>query len=304
MLSVGLGFTLGLMIGSLTSCLASRSLTKESFWGRSYCDRCKHKLAWYDLFPIFSYLLLKGKCRYCNARLSLEFPLVELLTGILVSLLFLKNLPVNNNDFINYFSTFNLVNFLNLADLVFQIFVVTVFLIVFITDFKTGLIPNRITYPAVVIAFFYILVLSIARVFFLYTSLAGSILGKYLLPPNSDYFFRHAIINAALFFDGIIGAFVLFAFFGLVILITKGRGMGLGDLKLGIFMGLVLGFEKALLALMIAFINGSVIGIILILKDRKNLKKTIPFGPFLVLGSLLALYYGKEILDWYFRLQF
>ncbi len=303
MLSVGLGFGLGLLFGSLILCLANRSLTDESFWGRSYCDRCKKKLAWYDLFPVLSFLILKGRCRYCSFKLPLEYPLVELLTAFLFSLLFVKNLPFDNNSFINYFSILNVSSIFNLADLVFQIFVVCVLLIVFITDFKTGLIPDRITYPAIIIAFLYLLISAAGRVYFFYNSLNSSILGKYLLFPNSDYFYRHALINAAPLIEGLIGAGALFLFFGLLILVTRGRGMGLGDLKLGIFMGLVLGFERSLLALMMAFINGSLVGIFLILIKKRDLKQTIPFGPFLSVASLIALYYGNDILKWYFKLN-
>lgn len=303
MLSVGLGFSLGLLLGSLVLCLADRSLTKESFWGRSYCDRCKHKLAWYDLFPVLSYILLKGKCRYCSYKMPLEYPLTELIMGILVSLLFFQKLPVNNINFINYFSYLNPGSVLNLADLVFQLFVVCILTIVFITDIKTGLIPNRITYPAIVISFIYLLSSSIAKIVFLYTSLNSSVLGKYLLSPETGFFYRHALINAAPFWEGMLGAVLLFIFFGLLIVITGGRGMGIGDLKLGIFMGLSLGFERSILALMLSFISGSIIGILLVILNKKQLKQTIPFGPFLTFGSLVALYYGQQILDWYFRLN-
>src|SRR4030081_3703588 len=83
-----LGFVLGTVLGSFALALAERSLNEKSFLGRSYCPECKKTLRWYDLFPIFSYLSLKGKCRYCHKKIPIEFPLVELIMGILIAYLF------------------------------------------------------------------------------------------------------------------------------------------------------------------------------------------------------------------------
>src|SRR5437764_400734 len=85
------GFVIGTLIGSLTKVLADRSLRSSSFWGRSYCEKCKHKLSWYDLFPIFSYLSLFGRCRYCQTKLSINYLLVEVVVGLLVGILFYLN---------------------------------------------------------------------------------------------------------------------------------------------------------------------------------------------------------------------
>jgi prepilin signal peptidase PulO-like enzyme (type II secretory pathway) len=93
-------------------------------------------------------------------------------------------------------------------------------------------------------------------------------------------------------------------FFGSIIFFTKGRGMGGGDLKLGIFLGLVYGLPNALVLLMLAFLTGSIAGITLILLNKRKLGQSIPFGPFLSLGALITLFFGNQILNWYLHLSF
>lgn len=87
-----------------------------------------------------------------------------------------------------------------------------------------------------------------------------------------------------------------------LILVTGGKGMGGGDVKLGAFLGLMLGFPNALVALMLAFLSGAIISLVLIVLGRKHFGQVIPFGPFLVLGSLIALFWGNQIIDWYLHL--
>ncbi len=289
---LGLGFILGTVIGSFIDCLAQRSLTNKSFWGRSYCDRCKKTLAWYDLFPVFSYLFLQGQCRYCHKKFPPESLIVEVLMGLLVSIIF-TSLPIN------FLALPQPTQILLGLTTVFKVFVVSVFFIVLITDIKKGIIPNRITYPAVVIAFFYFVVSLALNSFFLFKSLSESALGKYLLPPHSDYFYRHIFITASPFISGILSALGVGLFFLILILVTRGRGMGVGDLKLGIFIGLVLGFPNSLIALLLAFLLGSLVGILLITIRKKHFGQTIPFGPFLSIGAIIALFYGDQILSWY-----
>jgi leader peptidase (prepilin peptidase)/N-methyltransferase len=88
-------------------------------------------------------------------------------------------------------------------------------------------------------------------------------------------------------------------FFLILILATKGRGMGGGDMKLGVFIGLVLSFPHSLAALMLAFLFGSVLGVGLIISRLKKFGETIPFGPFLSLASIIILIWGDQIINWY-----
>lgn len=295
-LSLLFGGFIGLILGSFCLVLAKRALTKKSFWGRSYCAKCKKKLPWYDLFPIFSYIALSGKCRYCHQKIGLEYPLVEIAMAGLVGFLFWQS-----------FSSFqqlgvNLPSAIFLLELLFKTFFITILVPIFITDLKTMLIPDRIIIPSLVIGFFLSLGITILKIIYLFTFLKDSSLGKFLLPPYSDYFFRHAILTLQPFFASMLMAVLIGGFFLFLIIITKGKGMGGGDVKFGAFMGLMLGFPQGLVAVFLSFILGSLVSISLLLTGKKHFGQAIPFGPFLVLGSLIALFFGNQIVDWYLHL--
>ncbi|MBI2020273.1 prepilin peptidase [Candidatus Daviesbacteria bacterium] len=295
---VASGFILGTILGSLTKALADRSLTNGKFLGRSYCPHCKKVLRWYDLLPIVSYLLLKGKCHYCHKNIGKEYLMVELVMGLLIAYLFYQNFSYFN------FPLSPLPFTLFFLDLIYKIFFITVLAILFITDLKKMLIPDRIVIPAIIISSIYLIMTTILKIGFLYYSLSQTQIGRYLLPPHSEFFQRHALIAA----EGAIGAFLVALTIGGLFLflakITGGRGMGGGDVKLGFLMGLGLGFPNALVALMGGFLSGAVVAIILIILGKKHFGQSIPFGPFLVLGSLVALFWGNQIMGWYLRLSF
>jgi len=162
------------------------------------------------------------------------------------------------------FNQFLISNFLNLA----YLFLVSCFLIViFVYDFKYYLIPDKVIYLAILIVFIY-------RLF-------GT--SKPFLNP---------------LFSGFGAA----AFFFLLWFISRGRWMGFGDVKLGFLMGFFLSFPNILVALFFAFIIGAIIGIGLIIAGKKTLKSQVPFGPFLILGTFIALFWGDKIINWYLRL--
>lgn len=294
---LGLGLLVGSILGSLTFCLATRSTTTASFWGRSYCDYCKKTLAWYDLIPIFSYLFSFGRCRYCKAKLSIIYPLVEIFMGILTAYLFYQMRLSSFLESPLWQQVFSA------SDIIFKLFVLCIMVAVIITDLKTGLIPDRITYPSIVIAFVYLVVISVAKSAVLITALASDSLGRYLLFPVSDFLISRLILSFSDLFSGLIAAFLFALLFISLILITKGRGMGGGDLKLVIFMGLVLGLPSTLTAIMIAFMTGALVGIILILLKLKKFGQTIPFGPFLSIGGIISLFWGQRLLNWYLNLK-
>ena len=160
-----LGFIFGICLGSLTKVIADRSLNSRSLWGRSYCEYCKKQIAWYDLFPFFSYFLLKARCRNCKKPLSFEYPLIELLMGLLIAGVFAKFVPLN------FLEAGLPVQGMVFASVVFYCFVLIILVSVFLTDFKTGYIPDRITYPAIGGVFIYLLVFSLVKVYLLYDAL-------------------------------------------------------------------------------------------------------------------------------------
>ena len=240
-------FFFGLIVGSFLNCVIYRLEEGKSFLkGRSFCPHCKHKLIWQDLIPIFSFLILRGKCRYCQKKISWQYPTIEIATG----LLFLS-------IFIFHFSIFNLI-------------IACFLIIIFVYDLKHYIIPDKVIYPAIIIAL---------------------IFNFQFLIVNEFSIFKFSILSA-------LGAA---AFFLLIVLISRGKWMGVGDIKLAFLMGLILGFPNILVALFLAFFIGAIMGIGLIATGKKTLKSEVPFGPFLVAGTFLALFWGQDVINWYFN---
>lgn len=296
------GFVIGTFLGSLVKALADRCLTNQTFWGRSSCPNCQHQLAAVDLIPLLSYLLLQGKCRYCHKKIGIDYLLVEGIVGFLIGLLFWQSISSLSADysFANINDYYRFLVFV--ADLIFKIFFISVLSVVFITDYQQMFIPDRIIKPALKIGLVYLLVLTIIKVSYLYYYLSLTPLGRLLLPPHSDFYFRHALYGSWPLIGSLLMATALAGFFLFLIMITKGKGMGGGDVKLGAFMGLGLGFPSSLLALMIAFLSGAVVSLWLVVFGKKRFGQTIAFGPFLVVGSLIALFWGERIVDWYLHI--
>jgi len=123
-------------MGSFLNCVIYRIEKNQSFLkGRSYCPHCRHTLSWQDLIPVFSFLFFRGKCRYCHEKISLQYPLVELFTGVLFVLIFWS---------------------LGFDWSLGFLFLVSCFLIViFIYDLRHYIIPDKILFPAIAIVFLY-----------------------------------------------------------------------------------------------------------------------------------------------------
>lgn len=128
-------FILGIFFGSFLNVLIYRLWNNQSILGRSFCDNCKRKLLWYDLIPLLSFILLSGKCRFCKKKISLQIPLVELVTGFLFAAYFLK---VQTLDFAF------LLNVLILSGLT----------VIFLSDANFEIIPDKILLPLLILALF------------------------------------------------------------------------------------------------------------------------------------------------------
>lgn len=298
------GFVLGAVLGSFSLALADRSLSDKSYLGRSICTYCKKPLNWYDLFPILSYLALGGKCRYCHKKIGIEYLLVEVVMGILIAFVFWQSLGSLQLTVYSLQAVTDYKFLITIFDLIFKVFFITVLAILFITDIKDMFIPDRIVLPSIVIAFVFLIGITVYKIGYLYYFLSQTPIGQKLLPPYSDYFYRHAIMAAEPLYMGVLMGLLIGGFFWGLIIITRGKGMGGGDVKLGALMGLGLGFPGALLSLMLAFLSGAIFSVGLILMGKKRFGQTIPFGPFLVLGSLVTLFWGNQIMDWYLNLGY
>lgn len=240
-------FIFGVVFGSFLNVVIYRLKTRQNLvFGGSFCPQCKTKLKWHDLVPILSFMYLRGRCRYCHKKISWQYPIVELLSGFL---------------WVGIFYKFSL--FVN----IYYIFILSSLLVIAVYDAKYFIIPDRITYPAIVASVFYN-----GFQAFLFQDLKG-----YFLIP-------------------LLTALVAFSFFFLIFYFSSGRAMGLGDAKLAILIAIFLGPLAAFIAFDLAFILGGIYGIILLMIGKKTLKSAISFGPFLVIGAITALFVSNFIL--------
>ncbi len=282
-------FLIGLIAGSFANAIIYRLDTKESIiLGRSHCPQCSHTLSWKDLIPVFSFLVLRGKCRYCQKPISWQYPLVELAMGILFLSIFLWqfNLSVDSNAQSIQFSIF-LSQGVIPWKVAFQLFyyLLTVFflVIIFVYDLKHYLIPDEIVYLAIVIAF----------LFQLFRTLNFEFVLKFVRQPADWNLAFKTLVNPLL------SAFFASAFFLLIVLISREKWMGMGDVKVAALMGLSLGWPNIVVALFSAFFFGAIIGVGLIVLKKKNLKSEVPFAPFLITGTFIAIFWGEKVINWY-----
>lgn len=246
-------FLFGLIIGSFLNCLIWRLYKEETVLGRSYCPKCGQELRWYDNIPVLSFIFLKGKCRFCGDKISWQYPLVEIITGLLFA-------------FSYYFSLQNGLSFL---ELFFYFFVISLSIIIFVFDLRWYLIPVWVV-----------------------------IIGGVLI-ISLNIFFGASILNVLL--SMLIGA----SFFGLQYLITRGKGIGEGDIWLGALFGAIFPDIKLLiLSIFLTYIIGGLVAMVLIIFKIKKIGSRLPLGIFLSLSLLIVLFFGKEIVDWYFSLIF
>lgn len=250
-------FLLGTSIGSFLNVVVFRTREKKSVAkGRSKCQTCEIPIKAYDLIPIVSFFVLKGRCRNCKNVISWQYPLVELATGLLFVLVFLRyafgfSLP-------DSMTADNMLAFM-IRDFIFISFLV----ILFVYDLKHMLILDRFTVPAMIVALLLNLWLGV--------------------PPWSL----------------LIGALAIAGFFAIQVVVSKGTWVGGGDVRLGAVIGFMLGLEEGLAVLFLAYLIGAIIGILLLAVKKAGMRTKIPLGAFLSLSTLIVLFAGNAIIDWY-----
>jgi len=276
-------FIFGLVIGSFLNCVIYRLETGGNFLkGRSFCPRCRHILSWIDLIPVFSFFWLKGKCRYCHKKISIQYPLAELFTAVIFVLILNYELGIMNYGFSvvggGVLSIHNLL-FIILNSL-FLFAIASFFILIFVYDLKHFIIPDKIVFPAIAIVFLY-------QLFGVWGLVGHWPLGFGVLKP---------LLNP------LVSAIAGCLFFLLIFLISRGKWLGFGDVKLGFLMGLFLGFPQIVVALFISYFIGAIIGIGIIFLKKGTMKTEVPFGPFLVFGTFIALFFGDFLAGWYWNL--
>lgn len=251
-------FVLGLIFGSFINVLIYRLPLGLSLGGRSFCPLCKSRIIWFDNVPLLSFLLLRGRCRSCEKKISFWYPLVEFASGLGFVLIYLFY-----NNFPNNFLLILKEN-IGFWTLPFLLSLFVFLLAIFVVDFKKRIIPDGLTYTLLIIVLVYLLA------------------GKGILFPN--------------LFSG----FICSLFLLLIHLVTKGKGMGLGDVKFALFGGMFFGFPLSAVWLFVSFLTGALVGVILILLGKAKFGKEIAFGPFLIVGLFITLVWGDTILKLFF----
>ena len=256
---------LGMAVGSFLNVCIDRLPSGESLlFPPSQCASCHRRLAIKYLIPVFSYLWLRGRCRYCQASLPRRLLWVEISTGILFAYLYW-----------HYGLS---------AELAVVAFYCCLFLILMVIDLEHGLILNKVVYPSVAVALVISIFLPPSKV--VYPDGAVALLLSSLPEPG--------IVQATI--GGGIG-FFLFLF---IVIISRG-GMGWGDVKMAALIGIVTGY-LVFVALFLAVILGGLVAVVLLLFKLKKRKEGIPFAPYLSLGAMITLLFGKSILNWYLGL--
>lgn len=238
-------FIFGVLIGSFLNVLIYRIPKHEEFVKTSsHCMSCGHKLAWYDNIPIISWVMLKGKCRYCKSKISSQYPIIEFSNGLLWLFTFLCNGVC--------------------VDSILICAMASGLLALSVIDWRTYEIANGFH--------FYFSALAIARI----------------------------AMDLSHWYDYVIGFFCVSIVLLIIYLVSRGRAIGGGDVKLMAACGLFVGWKNIVLALCIGCIVGSIIHII-----RMKISKAdhvLAMGPYLAIGIFISCLFGDQMIAWYLSL--
>lgn len=240
-------FLFGTLFGSFFNVVGLRVPKKISFAkGRSFCPSCKRTLTMYELIPVVSFLIQRGKCRNCQTKISIIYPVTEIVTGFLFAFCYYK------------------LGFT--VELITALLLMSMLMILFVTDVKYMLIPNNVL------------------LFFLPLFIIMRIINP-LTPWHSS----------------ITGSVIGFVLLAVIIIVSKG-GMGAGDMKLFGVLGIILGLANVLLTFFLASLFGALVGSILIWSKIIKRKQPIPFGPYIIVATIITYFYGDSIITVYMSL--
>jgi leader peptidase (prepilin peptidase) / N-methyltransferase len=264
---------LGLIIGSFLNVVVYRFNTGKSISkGRSQCFSCSKHLEWHELIPVISFLKQDGKCKGCRSNISLQYPVVELLTGYLFFLTAFH---------LRYLASISLVSYF--ASTIFYFIIWSLLIIVLTYDFKHKIIPD----------------------FFSYLFIFLSLVGMFFIHDGSFYFGMVTLLR-------VMAGPILAAPFAILWLVSGGKWIGFGDAKLALGIGFLLGLSQGLSAILLAFWIGAVVSILLVIipnlrrlilnRKKITLKTEVPFAPFLILGIAIVFFgniYLTTIMSWF-----
>lgn len=265
----------GAIIGSFLNVVIHRLPREESIvFPNSRCPACAAAIHPLDNIPVISYLILRGRCRACRARISPRYPIVETLTALLYALVFLRDGLT--------------------AALPFDLAFVTALVALVFIDYDHMILPDAITYPGMIFAV-------VARLMIPYLmgrpyfedleQLMGGILAGWPVWAAS---LCGALLGA------LAGGGSLWLLGWTWERLRGVEAMGLGDVKMMFMVGAYLGWRLTVLTIFLAVLTGSLTGLLLMLYRReRNMQMLLPFGIFLGLGTLIALLFGARIVSWY-----
>ena len=258
----------GLLVGSFLNVVIFRVPKEESIAKkRSHCMSCGYQLAWFDLIPVFSWLALRGKCRKCGAKISKQYPIIEALNALMVVICFMV---LQSRNAYKIFEDFRLETLLIAL-------MGSALLALSVIDFRTYLIPPG----------FNVFISCLGVINIVYRIL------RYYVFADKELR-RFADVNLSLY---VIGFFAVSVPLLLIYVISDGRAIGGGDIKLMAAAGLLIGWKEIILALFIGCLVGSVIHI-----ARMKISKAehvLAMGPYLSVGIMFAALWGEPIINWY-----
>ncbi|HPP42915.1 MAG TPA: prepilin peptidase [Syntrophorhabdaceae bacterium] len=239
-------FIFGAIVGSfLNVCIYRLPRDKSIIAPNSFCPDCGTPIKFYDNIPILSYIILRGRCRNCNTKISIRYPIVEFITALIFLLIYrLTGLGIEFGV---------------------MLFFVSILIVISFIDLEFQIIPD---------------VLSIGGL------LAGLILS----------FFRQNFGFLDSLFGVLLGGGVLFAISYGYQLVRKIEGVGGGDIKLIGMIGAFCGIKGVIFTIISGSFLGTIFGIPAMLIKGKDSKYAIPFGPFLSLGAVIYVFYGKMLI--------
>lgn len=251
---LALTFIFGTILGSFLNVVILRHNSGMTTGGRSMCFSCGKTLHWHELLPVVSYIMLRGKCSQCKSGISLQYPVVEIVTGLVYMCIgwylspLLATMPLM---FVTKFA--------------YYAYLFSLLVVLSVYDWRHKIIPDDFVYLFTIMSFV-LLFFETGGAFSLHVPTLSQVLAGPVL----------ALPFAGLWF------------------ISKGRWIGFGDAKLALGMGFLLGMGGGLAAVLIAFWIGAIVGVVLLLLKKYGftMKSEIPFAPFLVLGTLVSFFLG------------
>jgi len=276
-------FLLGLGFGSFLNVVSFRFKPEERIFdprkisGRSACPYCQKTLRWYELIPLVSFFVQAERCRSCGHQLSWQYPLGELLSGLIFVFV----------PYILYPQSYVLS--------IIWIFILSILLLISLIDWRHFFIPDELTWLLVFFGLAFIL-LKLQVTSYKLQVFPQSFL-RYYAPLFSFSWLENIWLNH------LFAAGVAAVFFWLIFYLGKGKILGGGDVKLAFALGLILGWPDIAAALFFTFLLGGLFGFILLISRRKTMKDYLPLAPFLAIGVGLTAFFGYQIINGYFSLM-